>query len=67
MKLNPEFSDEPVTHACDDYGGKLCKCSRCGIVEICTPMRDFYATDPGGLLVCETCFYVHFVAPALSK
>lgn len=39
-----------------DRRGKPCKCSQCGIVEICTPAFDFYTAEPGGPLICETCF-----------
>lgn len=52
---------EPVTKGGVDRGYKLCQCGECGIVEECTPRRDFYTTkDPLGTLLCESCFHNYF-------
>jgi hypothetical protein len=45
----------------EDRGMRLCRCSVCGMVRLCTPDFDFYARDPGGPLVCHNCFYVRVV------
>jgi hypothetical protein len=40
-----------------DRRGRMCRCFTCGIVEKCTPQRDFYTTPKtGNYLVCTTCF-----------
>jgi hypothetical protein len=44
-----------VTHAGPERRYRMCRCSVCGIVERCTPRRDFYGTN-GKPLVCEDCF-----------
>lgn len=44
--------DSPKT-----YFGKRCKCSRCGIVEVCRTSFDFYTRtqDELGPLFCYPC------------
>jgi len=37
-----------------DYRDKLCLCSLCGKVEVCTPRFDFYKRR-NGLLKCGKC------------
>jgi hypothetical protein len=40
-----------------DRRRRMCRCFTCGIVERCTPERDFYTTPATGrYLVCTTCF-----------
>jgi hypothetical protein len=48
---------EPITHGGVNYGYKKCKCGECGVVDTCTPSRDFYTKDgePNGLLYCWNC------------
>lgn len=56
--VEPTPLPEPITHGGPDRAYKLCKCSKCGLVEQCTPHRDFYTTDDlKGPLLCETCFW----------
>lgn len=35
-------------------GWSWCKCNRCGLVSVCSPLCDFYVTDDG-YLACEKC------------
>ena len=40
----------------EDRRYKICKCSRCGVIAVCTPGFDFYTTPSSdGWLRCETC------------
>lgn len=54
--------DRPFTHrgeSSDEAAYKYCKCSRCGLAEVCTPRRDFYVIGehaPGKPLLCADCF-----------
>lgn len=58
----------PITHGGSDRGYKQCKCYRCGIVEVCTPARDFYTIDSAtGPLWCETCFWLRKSREARQK
>jgi hypothetical protein len=50
------MSEPVITHDGPDRRNKMCRCSRCKKVELCTPSRDFYGYD-GAPLVCEDCFH----------
>lgn len=39
-----------------DRRWRMCLCSTCGAVEMCTPVSDFYARVAGGPLQCTPCF-----------
>lgn len=56
--MKTEANIVPITHGGTDRGYKLCKCSKCGAEEVCTPRRDFYTLrgDTKGPLHCEDCF-----------
>lgn len=52
------MTDEVITHGGVDRGFKLCKCTGCGEVSLCTPSNDFYTRTEDGLegpLYCERC------------
>lgn len=52
------MSENVVTHGgqhADDRRARLCKCSRCKVIERCRPDFDFYG-GAGEPLVCEKCF-----------
>lgn len=41
----------------EDWSYKTCRCNSCGIVEVCTPITDFYVVNgKGGKLYCERCY-----------
>lgn len=37
-------SSQPITHGGQDRLNQLCRCARCGTIEICTPLRDFFGS-----------------------
>jgi len=53
--------ENPYVHAPDDWFengvpyGAFCKCSKCGYVGTSTVLFDYYANNPGELLICEYC------------
>jgi len=52
----PVGRDAPICRGGIPRNGKLCQCANCGIVERCTPSRDFYTTTrQDGPLMCATC------------
>jgi hypothetical protein len=55
-----------ITHATEEYGGKLCKCVVCREEAVCTPSWDFYSEEPGGPLKCECCMMVNLKAVGLD-
>jgi hypothetical protein len=63
LKQNSEESISIVRPG-DRWGGKLCKCAKCGITAICTPFFDFYRVhgdenDPEGApLHCFRCMLI---------
>jgi len=64
--------NEIVTHASADYGGKICRCCRCGTEELCSFDFDFYPskeTDKKGraLLLCERCVMMEHFGTAYPK
>jgi len=57
--LESEDSGTLITTDGIDRQYKLCVCSKCDYVAMCTPDNDFYVRsgDPGGPLFCRTCIY----------
>ena len=49
--------DKILTRGGRDRAFKLCRCDKCGKVERCTPLHDFYVVgwNPLGKLHCESC------------
>jgi hypothetical protein len=51
------MSEPIITHADgQDRRHKMCRCSKCEKVVLCTPSFDFYGRN-GAPLVCEACFH----------
>ena len=49
--------ERPYTHATKkgtDRQNKVCKCHKCGGIERCTPIRDFWGAE-GQPLLCDDC------------
>jgi hypothetical protein len=64
--------NEPITHGpVDGIAYKVCKCSRCGFEDTCTPSFDFYIRRPGpddGPLYCYACLCAEVgLKPALRN
>jgi len=52
--------DNPIRTADPKRGGRWCRCAKCGTVELCTAVRDFYqhSNRRTGPIVCESCVFI---------